>query len=603
MSKKIKEIFNSLETVTVVTAGSVDDGKSTLIGRLLYDCDKIYKDQIASVQKICGGKIDYSLFTDGLEAEREQKITIDVAYRYFSTDTRRFIIADVPGHEQYTRNMATGASKADIALILVDAKNGMTEQTKRHLFIASLFRIPHIVMVINKMDLVGFEKNIFNKIKEQCIDFSSKLHISHLVFIPCSSLNGDMVVKREDNMLWYEGQTIFGYLQNIIITSAHNNIDFRLPVQLVLRPNQNFRGYAGKIDSGAINVGEKIMILPSGHTSVIRNIYNAGKRKKAFSTDSICLSLFDNIDISRGDMIVRPDNLPCISHDIETMICWFDNMPLHRNKRYKIKHTTNDTFGFVAEVIYSINLNTLHRENQEVLNFNQIGKVKLRTQKPLVFDPFVRNKNTGSFIIIDELTNNTVGAGIILGESISNNKINYINNEVKLGSIIWLTGLSGAGKTTIAKALQIDLQNKGVECEHLDGDIFRNELNIGLKYTKADRLKNIKLAGYVANKLAKHGVIVIASFISPYISQREQFKKTCVNFIEVYVKASISICRKRDVKGLYKKAQSGGIKNFTGVSHTYEEPIKPDIVLNTEQKSAAECVKDLKNFLVSKGLI
>lgn len=595
-----------MDLLTFVTAGSVDDGKSTLIGRLLFDSDKLFEDQIEAVRKAdkIDGELDFSLFTDGLAAEREQKITIDVAYRYFSTEKRRFIIADVPGHEQYTKNMATGASKAQAALILVDATKGLLSQTKRHLFIASLFRIDHLAIVVNKMDAVGYDQNIFENIRKQCLEFIEKLSLADIQFIPVSSLKGDMVVKRGENMPWYEGRTVLSYLENVEFSGSRNLIDFRFPVQYVIRPNQNERYYAGNVQSGVIRTGEEIIVLPSGRKSKINKIFVGDQERQiAYNPEAAALSLTDHLDISKGEMIVRTNNVPEKANCFNAMICWFSEESFDKNKRYALKHTTNDTHFFIDKIYYRLNIENLHREEASVLNFNEIGKVCLKSQKPLMFDPYVKNKNTGSFIVIDELTKNTVGAGVIIERSENHTEKNASSNKKqnKEGAIVWLTGLSGSGKTTIAKKLIEKLNILGLSHEHLDGDEFRKELNIGLSFSESDRIKNIEIAGYVAEKLAKHGVFVVTSFISPYRSQREKMKEKNPNFFEIFVNASLENCIKRDIKGWYKKAQLGEVTDFTGISHPYEEPKNPDIVLQTDETTVEECVEKITEFLKNKG--
>ncbi|HRY36978.1 MAG TPA: adenylyl-sulfate kinase [Candidatus Magasanikbacteria bacterium] len=597
-----------MDLLTFVTAGSVDDGKSTLIGRLLYDSDKLFEDQIEAVKKAdkIDGELDFSLFTDGLTAEREQKITIDVAYRYFSTEKRRFIIADVPGHEQYTKNMATGASKAQAALILVDATKGLLPQTKRHLFIASLFRIDHLAIVINKMDAVDYSQDIFEDIRKQCLEFIEKLNLVDIQFIPVSSLKGDMVVRRGEKMLWYEGRTVLSYLENVEFSGSRNLIDFRFPVQYVIRPNQNERYYAGNIQSGVIRTGEEVIALPSGRKSKVNKIFVGDQERKiAFNPEAAAFSLTDHLDISKGEMIARVNNIPEKANYFNAMICWFSEESFDKSKRYGFKHTTNDTHCFVENIFYRLNIENLHRENADSLNFNEIGKVCLKTQKPIMFDPYVKNKNTGSFIIIDELTKNTVGAGVIIEKAEKNLEKNFQQNASKgqSGAILWLTGLSGSGKTTVAKKLAEKLQEFGLPYEHLDGDEFRKDLNIGLSFSESDRIKNIEIAGYVADKLAKHGIFVITSFISPYRSQREKMKERNPDFIEIFINASLENCIKRDIKGWYKKAQLGEVTDFTGISHPYEEPLNPDIVLQTDTTTVEECVDKVVEYLKNRGLL
>ena len=406
------------DLLRLVTAGSIDDGKSTLIGRLLYESMGIYEDQLDSVKKYSSRKgfsePDLSLIVDGLKAEREQKITIDVAYRYFSTPKRKFIIADTPGHVQYTRNMVTGASTANLAILLVDARKGMLEQTRRHTFILSLLDISHIVVAVNKMDLVDYSEEVFNKIKDDYIQFARKLQVHDIELIPISALKGDMIVKRGINLDWYQGRTLLSFLEEIPIVSDRNLIDFRFPVQIIIRPDHGYRGYAGKIVSGIIQVGDDVVALPSGHSSRISSIITFnGKTDYAFVPQSVVLTLEDELDISRGDMIVRKRNVPLIGKEFEAEMFWMDEEEMVPGKKYLIKHTTNITTGIIKELRYRININTLHREDASTLSLNEIGRVIIKTQKPVFYDPYARNKSNGSFIIINQLTKSTAGAGII----------------------------------------------------------------------------------------------------------------------------------------------------------------------------------------------
>ncbi len=401
-----------------VTAGSIDDGKSTLIGRLLYETKGIYEDQLASIKELASRKgediPDLSLLVDGLKAEREQRITIDVAYRYFSTQKRKFIIADTPGHIQYTRNMVTGASNAGLAVVLIDARKGVLEQTKRHSFIITLLDIPHLLVLVNKMDLIDYSEEVFNKIQEEYLQFTSKLQTHDIQLIPVSALKGDMVVRRKNNMDWYKGRTFLDYLENINIASDRNLIDFRFPVQLIIRPDLDYRGYSGRIESGVIHIGDDIAILPSGKESKIKSIDTFdGKSDYAFAPQSVVLTLEDEIDISKGDMIIRRHNIPELEDEFEAEVCWMAEDPLELGKRYLIKHTTNTVMGIIKKLRYKININTLHREDSKDLVLNEIGRLVIKTQKPIIFDPYVRNHSTGSFIIIDEFSNDTAGAGII----------------------------------------------------------------------------------------------------------------------------------------------------------------------------------------------
>lgn len=443
--------------MTLVIAGSVDDGKSTLIGRLLYDIGQIYDDQIEAVKRAekVEGNLDFSLFTDGLSAEREQKITIDVAYRYFSTKKRRYIVADVPGHEQYTKNMATGASKAQAALILIDARKGLLEQTRRHLFIATLLRITNIIAVVNKMDLVGYNKQIFNDIKNTGEKLADKLGINNLKFIPVSSITGEMIVNRGKSMDWYKGETVLENLDNLEAADRHNLYNFSLPVQYIIRPNQDFRGYAGRVESGAIKVGDTVKIFPSGKISSVREIIVAGGRRNfAVSAESVVITLNDEVDISRGDMIAKENENLEMGNEIDSMICWFADEPLEANKRYLLKHSTKTSACFVNSVKYKINLITLDHENTGKISLNDIGRVVIRTQKPLFFESYEKNKNIGNFIIIDELTNITVGAGMIMRGEL-NNSIHKIEDRVDDYSRITLAEKVEISKIVIQYAIAL----------------------------------------------------------------------------------------------------------------------------------------------------
>jgi bifunctional enzyme CysN/CysC len=597
----MKKEDNNLNYTTIVVAGSVDDGKSTLIGRLLFDSGQVYEDQIEAVKMAGGGngEIDFSLFTDGLSSEREQKITIDVAYRYFFTRKGHFVIADVPGHEQYTRNMFTGASKADKAVILVDVRKGLLEQTKRHLFILALLRVPSIAIVINKMDLVGYDEKAFIKVKKQCISFCKKIKLNNFIFVPVSSINGDTVVRKKCNMPWYKGKTVLNFFEKIKISYEGDAKNLRLPIQLVVRNSQCFRGYAGMIESGKISIGDEVIVLPSREKTVIEKIFVSGDATPlAVRKQSVLVSLKDDIDIGRGDLIYK-NKKPFISNDFLAFVCWFGREKMNNKSRYFLKHTTHTTSFLVQNIEYVINKNDfLTSRDKKFMSSNDIGLIRIRTQEPIYFDYFSVNQSMGSFIIIDELTNNTVGGGIITK--------NCSKKEPMLkedhGAILWFTGLSCAGKTTISSCLFKKLKSKGIKVESLDGDVFRRELSLGLNYSENDRIKNIKVASYVANKLSNHGVVVLASFISPYRKQRNEMKKN-KNFFEIYVKASIDTCKMRDVKGLYKKAQSGEINNFTGISHPYEEPLNPDLILDTDQLSVEQSVKQITNFLIFKKII
>ena len=581
------------------TTGSVDDGKSTLIGRLLYETKSIFEDQYAAVEKTSKRRgqddVDLALLLDGLSAEREQGITIDVAYRYFETPVRKFIIADTPGHIQYTRNMVTGASTADLAVILIDARYGILTQSRRHGFIVSLLQTPHLIVAVNKMDLVDYSQTVYEEIVGQYKEFSEKLDIQNIIFIPVSALKGDNVVKKSTRMPWYEGASLLHYLENLHISADRNLIDFRFPVQYVVRPNLDFRGYAGKISSGTISPGEEIVVLPSGKSSRIKAISTYdGELEEAFSPQSVVLTLHDEIDISRGDMIARKDNLPQAGSHLEAIICWMDEKVLSTTSAYILKHTTRTVRAYVSKILYKIDVNTLHRERGiETFSLNEIGRVEIRTASPIFFDPYRVNHGTGSFILIDPLTNNTVAAGMIRG-SVRNvaelvERADAETTKQKTsphtvwsgwnitrdrreerhghrGAVLWLTGYSGSGKSTIARDLEKGLFAAGVHTMLLDGDSIRQGLCGDLGFSDEDRSENIRRVGEVARLFFESGHVVICTFISPFEKDRA-FARSLFpegRFFEIYVKCDLDVCKRRDPNGLYRKTMAGEIKEFTG---------------------------------------
>ena len=594
-----------------VTIGSVDDGKSTLIGRLLYETDCVFIDQFEAIKKTSqnkgSGKIDLSLITDGLKSEREQGITIDVAYRYFSTDNRKFIVADCPGHVQYTKNMVTGASNVEVSLILLDAKRGITEQSKRHGFISSLLQINHMLVVINKMDMVDYSEDIFNGLVEEYSEFLSKLDIKDVVFIPASALQGDNVVKKSNNFCWYNGPTVLKYLENVYVLDSYNQVDFRFPVQLVIRNNE-FRGYAGNIVSGTVRVGDKVLILPSMKQSEISAITTYDGCHEEFSRGSVVLTIKDDIDISRGDMIVKIGNVPKIGNSLDAMLCWFDNQSLDMNKKYLLKQTTNITRVTVSELKYIIDVNTLHKTNKKILKENDIGRFRIETFNKIFYDSYKNNKETGSFVLIDEETFQTAAAGFITSRS-NNQDIrwedNYITKENRHkkngheGKILWLTGLSGSGKTTISKEIEKRLFNTNHQVIFLDGDNLRHGLCSDLGFSSEDRNENIRRIGEVAKILVNNGFIVICAFISPHKTQRNLVKSLVSEdrFKEIYIKCPIEVCEKRDVKGLYKKFRNGEITNLTGLGSPYEAPVSPALIINTDVQSLEECVMHIMEII------
>ena len=609
-----------------LTCGSVDDGKSTLIGRLLYDSHMIYEDQLEKVTKdskiygTTGDDFDPALLTDGLKAEREQGITIDVAYRYFSTDKRKFIIADCPGHEQYTRNMATGASTCNLAVILIDARHGVITQTRRHSFICSLLGIKHVIVAINKMDLVGWSEDKYESIK---LDFNkavARLDFVDIHFIPISALKGDNVVDRSTDMPWYEGPTFLNHLENVNISTDRNLIDMRLPIQYVLRPNLDFRGFSGTVASGVVRVGDVISCLPSRQQSRIKAIYGAdGEQKEAFSQQAVTVTLEDEIDVSRGNMLVPVNNIPQIGNEFEAMIVWMHEESAKAGKNYLIKHTSSLVPSVLSKIRYKVDVNTMKRdakddENVLELDLNEIARCHITLHRPIAFDSYNRNRDTGAFIIVDRLTNITVGAGMIIDRIISKSAVDkkpVSQNIIKSNSLItaemrsdvikqkgltvWLTGLSGSGKSTIAKELERLLIEQKHPCYVLDGDNIRHGLNRDLGFSMEDRKENIRRISEVAALMNDAGLIVITSFISPYLSDRTDAKEIIgnENMIEVYVDTPIDICEQRDPKGLYKKARSGEITQFTGISDPYEAPEIMDIHIQTKKVTAKEAAEEI----------
>jgi bifunctional enzyme CysN/CysC len=539
--------YLDMDLLRFTTAGSVDDGKSTLIGRLLYDSKSIFEDQMEAIEKTSRSsgeeEVNLALLTDGLKAEREQKITIDVAYRYFATPKRKFIIADTPGHLQYTRNMVTGASTAELAVILVDATKGLLTQSKRHAFISSLLQIPHLVVAVNKMDLVDYSKERFETIVSEFRSFAKKLDVDNISYIPISALNGDNVVDKGENLDWYKGSTLLHHLETVKVDSSLNIVDFRFPVQYVIRPNQNFRGYSGRVASGRVRPGEEIVALPSGVSSKVKEIVTKdGTLDEAMPGDSVTLTLEDEIDISRGDMIVRKNNIPNRGSNFEAYLCWMNEEELELNKSYIIMHTSRTAQVFVEDIIYRMNVDTIGREDAKTLKLNEIGRVKLTTSQQLFFDPYQINQKTGSFIIVDPASNVTVGAGMIRAGSTQSTKENETSEKRKSPNVVWeswniprevrekrnghkarvlwFTGISGAGKSTIARELERKLWEEGKQTVLLDGDQVRHGLNGDLGFSQKDRTENIRRVGEVAKLFFEHGNIVLCTFVSPYREDR-----------------------------------------------------------------------------------
>lgn len=614
------------DLLRLTTAGSVDDGKSTLIGRLLHDAKAVYQDHLASLDRDSRSagreQIDFAFLTDGLKAEREQGITIDVAYRHFSTPRRRFIIADTPGHEQYTRNMVTGASTANLAVILIDALNGVTTQSKRHGFVASLLGIQHIVVAVNKMDLAGYSQDAFDSISREYAEFCAKLPARDLEFIPISALVGDNVVQRSERMPWYEGPPLLSHLETVHIASDRNLIDFRFPVQYVLRPHGGFRGYAGRVASGVLRVGEEVVVLPSGKTSRVSRIINGFEDVDyAFPPQSVTLCIEDDIDIARGDLIAHPANVPWVARGVEAMLIWMHEEPMQLDRAYVVKHTTQTVRGSFTEMRYRIDPETLHRRETQALGLNEIGRVSMRLLRPIMCDEYSRSRETGGFIVIDPITNFTVAAGLIIDrahryESAHTAPSNItrhaghvtgLDREVLLGQkpvTLWLTGLSASGKSTIAYALERRLVEQGHACYVLDGDNVRHGLNRDLGFAPDDRSENIRRVAEVARLMNEAGLIVITSFISPFAQDRRSAREIIgpERFVEVFVDAPLEVCEQRDPKGLYSKARAGEIAEFTGISSPYEAPVEPEVHLESGGMTVDEQVDTLLAYLRDKGL-
>ncbi|MGK0498371.1 sulfate adenylyltransferase subunit CysN, partial [Neptuniibacter pectenicola] len=575
-----------------ITCGSVDDGKSTLIGRLLFESKMLFEDQLAAVESDSkkfgtqGESIDFALLVDGLAAEREQGITIDVAYRFFSTDRRKFIVADTPGHEQYTRNMVTGASTADVAILMVDARKGILTQTRRHSFLVSLIGIRHIVVAINKMDLVEYSEGVFNNIVEEYQTFAAEVGIEKITFIPMSAFKGDNVTECSERMPWYRGTTLMGYLETVEVDDERaQRLPFRMAVQWVNRPNLDFRGFSGLLAGGKIHPGDKVRVLPSGKESTVARIVTMdGDLDEAVAGQSVTLTLEDEIDVSRGDLFVKSDQPASVAKQFETTVVWMHEEALLPGRTYLMKVGTQMVSATVTDIKYQVNVNTLEHTAAKSLDLNGIGICSLSLDRDIAFDPYKENQDTGNFILIDRLTNSTVGAGMInfaLRRS-HNITIQHVDvNKEGRGSakhqkpcIIWLTGLSGAGKSTIANLVEQKLFAMGRHTYLLDGDNVRHGLNKDLGFTDGDRVENIRRIAEVAKLMLDAGLIVISAFISPFRSERRMARELVEEgeFVEVFVNTPLDVAEDRDVKGLYKKARRGELKNFTGVDSPYEAP-------------------------------
>ena len=631
MNESIEEFLRQNEAKDLLrfaTAGSIDDGKSTLIGRLLHDSKGVYEDQLASVRKASREKsgdeqIDFAMLTDGLKVEREQGITIDVAYRYFSTPKRKFIIADTPGHEQYTRNMATGASMANLSIVLVDARHGILPQTRRHSFITSLLGVPHLVVAVNKMDLVDYAESVFESIRKEYVDFAAKLTIPDIRFIPISALQGDNVVHRSSHMPWYRGESLLELLENVYTGSDHNLVDMRFPVQYVLRPHLNFRGYAGQLASGVIRAGDEIMVLPSRKRTRVKSIVTYdGEIDCAFPPMSVVVTLADEIDISRGDMLVHPHNVPRTDRRFEAMLVWMSETPMALQSPLWLKHTTRTTRVRVDEVRYRVNVNTLSREPAAPLALNEIARVTFTATAPIFHDPYDRNRLTGSFILIDPISNNTVAAGMMIdrepAESATphpadlalSHRISRISpreRAQKLGqgpATLWLTGLVGAGKTAIAYTLEQHLFDLGAAVLVLDGENLRLGVNRELGFTDSERAEHLRRAAEIARLANDSGLLVICAFASPSAASRQLAAEIIGSdrFLEIHAKASLEWCEQHDTSGLYARARKGLLDDLPGIGITYEPPVNPALTIDTPGTTPDAATTQILDLLRDRGI-
>jgi bifunctional enzyme CysN/CysC len=646
-ARETEEVFRRLterpvELLRFATAGSVDDGKSTLIGRLLYDSKQVLADQLEHVEltsrRMGHDFLDLSLLTDGLRAEREQGITIDVAYRYFATGQRRFIIADTPGHEQYTRNMVTGASTADLVIVLVDARKGVVAQSRRHAFIASLLRIPHLVVCINKMDLLSYDEEVFDSIVDEFERFAARLDIQDVTFIPISALKGDNVVERSEAMPWYQGPPLLYHLEHVHIASDRNLIDVRFPVQWVIRPRSSagadYRAYAGQVAGGILREGDEVVVLPGGqHTKIAAIDTFEGPIREAFPPMSVALRLADEVDAGRGSTIARPHNQPEVSGSFESLLCWMSERALDPGRRYLVKHTTRTAAVSELEVRYRIDVDTLHRdEHATTLALNDLGRVRVELTSPLVFDAYRRNRVTGSLIVIDEATNETVAAGAILdtetqsGEAAAADELEpkterspnvrwqsaTMTREQRwealgsAGATVWLTGLPAAGKSTIGRAVEERLVRAGRPAYLLDGDNLRHGLNGDLGFDEQARAENVRRTAHVARLLAECGAVALVSLVSPYAADRELAASLHaaedLPFVEVFVSTPLEQCEQRDPKGLYARARAGELQGLTGVGAPYEPPAQPDVVLRTCEEGIDAAVERVLEALAALGV-
>ncbi len=601
-----------------ITCGSVDDGKSTLIGRLLYDSKMIFEDQLdalaADSKKVGtqGQEIDFALLVDGLAAEREQGITIDVAYRFFNTEKRKFIVADTPGHEQYTRNMVTGASTADLAVILIDARKGVLTQTRRHSYLAHLIGIRNIVLAVNKMDLVDYSQEVFDTIVGEYTDFAKSIGIESFTAMPISGFKGDNIIAPSPNTPWYKGPNLIEHLETVEVNSAVDAAKpFRMPVQWVNRPNLDFRGFSGLIATGAVKPGDAVRVLPSGKTSTVTRIVTLdGDLDQAVAGQSVTICFADEIDCSRGDVIALADNPPQTADQFETTIVWMNDEPLQVGRAYWLKLGTQVVSATVQTPKYTVNVNTMEHMAAKTLDLNAIGVAELTTDKQIVFEPYADNRALGGFILIDKITNATVAAGMlhfslrraqnVHWQALDISREAHASLKNQKPAVLWFTGLSGSGKSTIANLVEKKLHRMNRHTFLLDGDNVRHGLNKDLGFTEADRIENIRRVGEVAKLMADAGLIVITAFISPFKAEREMVRSMLPEgeFFEVFIDTPLSVAEERDVKGLYKKARSGDLKNFTGIDSPYEAPARPEVRIDTTKVTPEEAAQMIVDALL-----
>ncbi|MHA7857041.1 MAG: sulfate adenylyltransferase subunit CysN [Henriciella sp.] len=615
------EAHENKSLLRFITCGSVDDGKSTLIGRLLYDSKMIFEDQLDALESDSkkhgtqGENIDFALLVDGLSAEREQGITIDVAYRFFSTDRRKFIVADTPGHEQYTRNMATGASTADLAILMIDARKGILTQTRRHSFIASSLGIRKLVLAINKMDLVEYDEAVYNRIEQDFLEFAEELSAGiEIQAIPMSALAGDNITENSDNMPWYQGPPLMEYLETVPVDDERVNAPFRMPVQWVNRPNLDFRGFSGQIASGRIKPGDKVKTLPSAkETTIERIVVHGGDLNEAIAGQSVTLTFADEVDTSRGDVICAAGEPAEVADQFQARVLWMADNEMLPGRRYLLKIGTKTVTATVLDLKFGIDVNTIQDKPAKTLGLNDFGVITLALDQPIAFDPYDQNRETGGFILIDRMTNNTVGLGLIdfalrragniHWQALDVDRAALAKQKEQKPAVLWFTGLSGSGKSTIANALQQKLFAMGKHTFVLDGDNVRHGLNRDLGFTDADRVENIRRVSNVSKLMSDAGLITLVSFISPFRSERQMARNMMQDgeFVEIFVDTPLEVAEQRDVKGLYKRARAGEIKNFTGLDSPYEAPESPEITINTVDQTAEQAADEIITWMRERG--